>query len=184
MAMYDWNGTTASELGKVYDWDGTTSHQLGKGYDWDGTTNHLIYNAEEEIFNNGLKNGYTGKLIFNTTNKGAVSGNSITLTPSAWGSVAGDTIAIFTPAIDLSKYKSVTITLTNNSGNYDGQTNIQVYAYDTYTDDVWANGTRLGGDSGNWTGTKTYTFSATGTKYIAVRKTYGTSATITQVILE
>lgn len=47
MPMYDWNGTTGSELGKVYDWDGTTSHQLGKGYDYDGTTNNLIYTAAE-----------------------------------------------------------------------------------------------------------------------------------------
>lgn len=46
MPMYDWNGTTATELGKAYDWDGTTTHQLGKGYDWNGTTNSLIYTAE------------------------------------------------------------------------------------------------------------------------------------------
>lgn len=183
MPMYDW-GTASSELGKVYDWDGTASHQLGKGYDYDGTTNNLIYSAEEEIFNGGLKNGYTGKLIYNTSNKGSVGGSAITLTPSAWDSVAGDSIAIFTPAIDLSKYKSVTITVTQNSGSWNGQTNLQVYGYDTYTNDVWSSSTRLGGEMGNWTGTKTFTFSATGTKYIAVRKTYGTSATITQVILE
>ena len=51
MTMYDWDGTTTRELGKVYDWDGTTSHQLGKGYDWDGTTNNLIYSAELVLLN-------------------------------------------------------------------------------------------------------------------------------------
>ena len=50
MPMYDWNGTTSSELGKAYDWDGTTSHQLGKGYDYDGTTNHLIYSAQSDAY--------------------------------------------------------------------------------------------------------------------------------------
>ena len=184
MPIYDTDGTTNYEIGKLYDTDGTTNYQIGKVYDNDGTTNNLIYSAEEEIFNNGLKNGYTGKLIYNSSNKGAVNGSAITLTPSAWGSVAGDTIAIFTPAIDLSKYKSVTITVTANSGNYNGTTFLEVYAYDTYTNNVWDNATLLGRDTGNWTGTKTFTFSATGTKYIAVRKTYGTSATITQVILE
>lgn len=58
MAMYDWDGTTGSELGKVYDWDGTTSHQLGKGYDWDGTTSHLIYSAEQSYNDVSLSTMY------------------------------------------------------------------------------------------------------------------------------
>ena len=49
MAIYDYDGTTNNEIGKLHDWDGTTSHQLGKGYDWDGTTSHLFYSAEEVI---------------------------------------------------------------------------------------------------------------------------------------
>ena len=50
MAMYDWDGTTARELGKAYDWDGTTARELGKGYDWDGTNACLFYSAEEQYF--------------------------------------------------------------------------------------------------------------------------------------
>lgn len=48
MAIYDNNGTTSYEIGKIYDDDGTTNNQIGKAYDNDGTSNHLIYSAEEQ----------------------------------------------------------------------------------------------------------------------------------------
>ena len=48
MAIYDNNGTTSAEIGKLYDNDGTTNHQIGKVYDTDGTTSSLIYSAEEQ----------------------------------------------------------------------------------------------------------------------------------------
>ena len=47
MAIYDNDGTSTREIGKLYDNDGTTSYQIGKAYDNDGTSNHLIYSAEE-----------------------------------------------------------------------------------------------------------------------------------------
>lgn len=43
MAIYDYNGTISTEIGKLYDYDGTTNYQIGKVYDFDGTTNSLIY---------------------------------------------------------------------------------------------------------------------------------------------
>lgn len=43
MAIYDWNGTTTHEIGKLYDNDGTTNYQIGKVYDNNGTTDSLIY---------------------------------------------------------------------------------------------------------------------------------------------
>lgn len=58
MAVYDNNGTTNSEIGKLYDHDGTASHQIGKVYDFDGTTDSLIYSAEQYLFNYGLVSGY------------------------------------------------------------------------------------------------------------------------------
>lgn len=60
MAMYDWNGTVGTELGKAYDWDGTTAHDLGYGYDWDGTTGHLIYSAEDYLLQNGVVQSLAG----------------------------------------------------------------------------------------------------------------------------
>ena len=72
MAMYDWNGTVGTDLGKAYDWDGTTSHQLGKGYDWDGTTGHLFYSAEEQYFPGTTPSRYSpggaGSYTANSTN--------------------------------------------------------------------------------------------------------------------
>lgn len=45
MAIYDNNGTTSYEIGKLYDNDGTTSYQIGNAYDNDGTNSYLIYTA-------------------------------------------------------------------------------------------------------------------------------------------
>ena len=57
--IYDNDGTTSYEIGKVYDNDGTTSYQIGKVYDNDGTTNSLIYNSELKVITDGaLQNGY------------------------------------------------------------------------------------------------------------------------------
>ena len=50
MAIYEGNGTTNYEIGKVYEGNGTTNYQIGKVYEGDGTTNSLIYSAEEVIF--------------------------------------------------------------------------------------------------------------------------------------
>lgn len=46
MPIYDNDGTTTHQIGKLYDNDSTTTHQIGKVYDHDGTTNSLIYTAE------------------------------------------------------------------------------------------------------------------------------------------
>lgn len=47
MAIYDNDGTSDREIGKLYDNNGTTNFQIGKAYDNDGASNHLIYSAEE-----------------------------------------------------------------------------------------------------------------------------------------
>ncbi len=53
MPIYDNNGTTSYEIGKVYDYDGTTSHQIGKVYDYNGTASGLIYTAETQYYPGG-----------------------------------------------------------------------------------------------------------------------------------
>lgn len=58
MPIYDHDGTTAYEIGKVYDHDGTTAYQIGKVYDHDGTTASLIYTAEQYLYNMGAVDGY------------------------------------------------------------------------------------------------------------------------------
>lgn len=71
MPIYDSNGTTSTQIGKVYDSNGTTSTQIGKVYDNNGTTNSLIYEASITYFP-----GYTVQ--------GAQSGGS-------WGSFYANT---------------------------------------------------------------------------------------------
>ena len=52
MAIYDNNGSTNAEIGKLYDNNGTTSNQIGKVYDNNGTTNSLIYSANLSLVPN------------------------------------------------------------------------------------------------------------------------------------
>ena len=47
MAVYDYNGTAAAEIGKVYDNDGTAAVQIGEIYDSDGTAAMVLYTAGE-----------------------------------------------------------------------------------------------------------------------------------------
>jgi hypothetical protein len=47
MSIWQGDGTTNYEVGKVYEGDGTTNYQIGKVYEGDGTTNNLIYTAAE-----------------------------------------------------------------------------------------------------------------------------------------
>lgn len=62
MAIYEGNGTTNYEIGKVYEGNGTTNNQIGKVYDNDGTTSHLIYSAVPDyLYNAGdTCSDYTG----------------------------------------------------------------------------------------------------------------------------
>lgn len=50
MPIYDYNGTSNTEIGKLYDYNGTSNTQIGKVYDYNGTSNSLIYSAEETLF--------------------------------------------------------------------------------------------------------------------------------------
>ena len=50
MPIYDYDGTTTYQIGKLYDTDGTANYRIGTVYDNDGTTNSLIYTEETPIF--------------------------------------------------------------------------------------------------------------------------------------
>ena len=47
MPIYDYNGTSNTEIGKLYDYNGSSNTQIGKVYDYNGTSSTLIYSAEE-----------------------------------------------------------------------------------------------------------------------------------------
>lgn len=50
MAIYDNNGTTNTEIGKLWDNNGSTSSQIHIVYDNNGTSSFEIYRAEETLF--------------------------------------------------------------------------------------------------------------------------------------
>lgn len=60
MPIYDNDGTTTYQIGKLYDNDGTTSTQIGKVYDNNGTANTLIYSSDMTLFDAGKTVEYTG----------------------------------------------------------------------------------------------------------------------------
>lgn len=62
MAIYDDDGTTCREIGKIYDNNGPTTSQIDKVYDVDGTNNWLVYSAVPDyLYNAGdTCSDYTG----------------------------------------------------------------------------------------------------------------------------
>lgn len=54
MAIYDHDGTTAYEIGKLYDYDGTTYSQQGKVYDYNGINYSLLYTADKTLLGDGI----------------------------------------------------------------------------------------------------------------------------------
>ena len=67
MAIYDNNGSTNAEIGKLYDNNGTTSTQIGKVYDNNGTTNSLIYQSETKYVNTPVYKSGGYVIGYNTT---------------------------------------------------------------------------------------------------------------------
>lgn len=51
MAIYDNNGSSSVEIGKIYDNNGSSSTQIGKIYDYNGSSNSLIYTASVNCTN-------------------------------------------------------------------------------------------------------------------------------------
>lgn len=116
MAIYDTDGTTNNEIGKLYDDNGTTNHQIGKVYDYDGTTNNLIYSAEVTLLDiaEGVDNtgGFTGKIVDGGGSIGFITKAStgyrlnISGLGSSWG-----TARFFTKnTINFSLYSTITVT--------------------------------------------------------------------------
>lgn len=78
MPIYDFDGSTSREIGKLYDNNGTTSSQIKEVYDNDGTASRLVYkDAPDYLFNWGDNREITGGW---STKKYVLSGNSGTNT--------------------------------------------------------------------------------------------------------
>ena len=55
MPVYDYNGTTNSEIKKIFDNNGTTSSEIRKAYDNNGTTSSEIFTGAETFTVAGVK---------------------------------------------------------------------------------------------------------------------------------
>lgn len=82
MPIWDNNGSTNYEVGKLWDNNGSTSSQIGKVYDNNGTTNSLIYSAEETLFS-GLSFGTESATGWNETKEA----NSSTYTATGFATM-------------------------------------------------------------------------------------------------
>lgn len=125
MAIYDNNGTTNAELGKVYDNNGTTNTQIGKVYDNNGTTDSLIYSAELVIYKNGAIDSEIGGFTTYNSNSGgtySTSGTYLTISRPYAGNVIPLTYVKGNKAIDLTSYSTLTFTgyLEAGNGHYVG----------------------------------------------------------------
>ncbi|MBR6518753.1 MAG: hypothetical protein IKT63_03670, partial [Oscillospiraceae bacterium] len=71
MAIYDNNGTTDCEIGKIYDNNGTTDYQIGKVYDNNGTVDSLVYTSSSVIVPNPTEYPASA-YVTNQSNKSSV----------------------------------------------------------------------------------------------------------------
>ena len=77
MAIWDNNGTTTYEIGKMWDNNGTTTYQIDKVYDNNGTTNTLVfeddpYTYRERVFTKSTS-GSDPYLTWQSMNKTTVT---------------------------------------------------------------------------------------------------------------
>ena len=97
MPIYDYDGTTTYEIGKVHDYDGTTTHQIGMVHDYDGTVAKLIYTAETVLQGGSISYNYcdtsTHNYTFCTWNLSGINSVPITVTGSAY--CVADSIRMF-----------------------------------------------------------------------------------------
>lgn len=179
MAIYDNNGTTNTEIWKIYDNNGTTSFQIGKVYDNDGTANYLVYNAEENLFPEqynqweigGNQNG-------NGRSEYTINSSTIHLLSDLGyenGSYSNATKAwAYTPLIDFSQYKKLTITFSYliTGTNYGTQATAKIGILNSTQVVVYSNNGCAEQGANNWSweqsfvtngssaeGTKTYDIS-------------------------
>lgn len=99
MAIYDNDGTTSREIGKLYDHNGLISSQIDKVYDYNGTTSSLIYQSiiDNWMFQNGVWNPVAPDIAIGTV--------TLSATESYYtGSVSGDTPVLNTSGILFSWY--------------------------------------------------------------------------------
>lgn len=109
MPIYDNNGTTSYEIGKLYDHNGTSATQIGAVYDNNGTTSSLIYKAEEEV---SVSSGVS--MYKNTTGLGTQTYSNLTAEDS---NTSGGYVIRY-KAVTVTDWDTLTVKWTAQSGTY------------------------------------------------------------------
>lgn len=112
MPIYDYDGTTRYQIGKVYDYDGTARYQIGKVYDHDSTASHLIYTADTPYFDGGAVVPFTKDEYYSTITIGS------TIYAKHGNQTAASTVRT-TNKQDLTNISKITFTFSSvvNNGN-------------------------------------------------------------------
>lgn len=94
MPIWDNNGTSSYEIGKLYDHNGTTATQIHVVYDNNGTSSYEIYKAEETLFSGLSQQTPTASGTYVTQEKASSSYTnngytSLAVTGTVGGKVVG-----------------------------------------------------------------------------------------------
>ena len=174
MAIYNNDGTTDYEIGKLYDNDGTTDYQIGKGYDNDGTINSEIYSAEAIFFSNGTL--HQAFAIQEKNDYGTISISGSNLVLGAYNGCA----SWVGWRVNVNGYKTLKLTVSSiDNPKGDGVFAFAaVYNPPSYGSNLRWDGSKyngVGGDSKNSAGTHTLDVSSLrGDIYVCISTTAGT----------
>lgn len=183
MAIYDNNGTTNSEIGKLFDNDGTSNHQIGKVYDNNGTTNSLIYSAAYNIVPGITASQITRNNIGSHT---VNSDGSVTLNCRSGSS---NTRFYFNITIDLTQYSKMYIRISSISSINSDFRMLLLYE-DDHSENYWEKGTKddMGITDADAGGSMTVNIpddlNGTGNAIFYFTCNYGASMTISEIYFE
>ena len=136
MAIYEGNGTTNYEIGKVYEGNGTTNNQIGKVYEGNGSVNSLIYTAETIILdNNNYYTDITGSYGGGNKPNGAYQDGALVRSGVELSASAYIQKTMWTnKTINLSQYSKMTVIYTvSNSYNPPGVNTARGYGIVAHT---------------------------------------------------
>lgn len=129
MPIYDNDGTTSYQIGKVYDNDGSASHQIGKVYDNNGTASSLIYSGDVNYYNYGWGDATSaalksvdGLVSFSTAPKTHTDG-SLYYELVGTDTKTSDAVVYLKPALSLSGFKTLHYNLYVGTTCYYGASN-------------------------------------------------------------
>lgn len=112
MPIYDYNGSTSTEIGRVYDYNGSTSTEMSKVYDYNGSTSSEVFSAEANLFPG--TDTYAGGWSVSRSGDNGTYVDSTTISARATTTYTNGKV-YSTSKIDLTNFASLVFTVTNYS---------------------------------------------------------------------